>query len=385
MIHARRTLGVALLAAVGAFLAASPAGAAQWTQFRYNAAQTGRNPVETTLTPATVGGLRIRWRAHVAFEVLWTSPLVVGETSIVDGLNSDVVAVDRATGAVRWRFQAPTGNILNPIAASRQLVYVEADGGPLYALDVATGALRFQRDLGGDLGGGATLADGTLFVPGNGRLFALDPQTGAVRWARAISGIANMGTPAYADGIVVEATLDHMAAFRADSGQLLWTHPVAHGRATGVAIVGRSVYSANGTRIARYELASGRAIWNHGLARGFSASSSVAVAGGLVIYHAESDAVERLTARSAPTGAVVWSFSVPHFNLFGSQTSSPAVARGVVYAGFLDGHLRAFRATNGAPLVDITLPGSLFASPSVVDGQVEIGSTSGDLFALGLP
>jgi eukaryotic-like serine/threonine-protein kinase len=385
MIHARRAFAASLLALIGACLVAAPASAAQWLQFRYGAAQTGRNPVETALTPATVGRLTLRWATPVALEVLWTSPLVAGNLSIVAGLNSAVTAVDSETGAARWRFQAPVGNVLNPIAATGQLVYVETDGGPLYALDVATGALRFRRDLGGDLGGGPTPAGGTLFVPGNGRLYALDPQTGAVRWSRAISGIANAGTPAYADGIVVEATLDRIAAFRADTGRRLWTHPVPNGRATGASIAGGSAYSANGARVSRYALATGRPIWSHALAGGFSASSTTAVAGGLVVYHAESDAQERLTARSAQTGAVVWSATYPHANIFGSQTSSPAIARGVVYAGFLDGHLRAFRATDGAVLADVALPGNLFASPSVVDGRVEIGSTTGELFALGLP
>ncbi len=363
--------------------AAAVADAARWTQFRYGPAQTGRNPVETVLTPAAVRHLAVRWRSAIDQETLWTAPLILGKVSVMSGWPNHVSAVSTATGRMLWSFRSPVGETTSGLAASRHLVYVEPNGGPLSALGISTGCVRFRRDLGG-AEGGPLLAAGLLFVPGAQGLYALDPRTGAIRWRNlAVSlGGGGMGTPAYADGMVVAGTVNGVFAFDARTGRALWSQPIKDGNPTGVAIFRGSVYSTSGRQVSRLELATGHVIWKHHLAAGSAATANPAVASGLVLYHVESDSTERLTARAASTGSLVWSAAYPHANIASNLSSSPAAANGVVYQGFTDGHLRAFRTTTGRLLKDIPLHAAIFSSPSLANGRIEVGDLSGDLVAL---
>jgi outer membrane protein assembly factor BamB len=378
----RVSLATLAVGAVAAW-AAGAAGAAEWTQFRAVPAQTGANPAETVLTPATVSRLQERWRTAIDQDVAWAAPLTVGGVTVIGGEPTNVKALVPATGQVRWTAVLP-GGPYNPLAAGGGRLYV-ASGGPVYALSLATGAVLWQRN-GGAFGGGATFVPGALFVPDGTRLEALDPATGAVRWRRWIAPEANLATPAVASGIVVEGSISFVRAFRASDGMPLWHHAIVNGRGTGAAIAGGSAYVTAGHQLARYALATGRTIWQRTLAPGNVASATAAVAGGRVFVHVEGgEATEGLTARSAATGKVLWSASYPHGNLFSMTTSSPAVAGGVVYVGFADGHLRAFRADTGKLLFDAALDGAVLSSPAVVNGQVEVGTEGGSLYAFGLP
>jgi eukaryotic-like serine/threonine-protein kinase len=61
------------------------------------------------------------------------------------------------------------------------------------------------------------------------------------------------------------------------------------------------------------------------------------------------------------------------------------VAGGVVYVGGRDGRIRAYRATNGAALWSRLLNGPISSTPSIANGQVEIGTDAGRLYAFALP
>src|SRR5262249_50213414 len=115
------------------------------------------------------------------------------------------------TGAPLWLapFAADTPIRTQPIVADG-IVYVGADGGWCYALDAATGAVRWKTDLlkGSTLDAdvkaqfttlGLTLNDHVLYVSGGypmqdfsigssptgGALLALDPATGKINWSSA--------------------------------------------------------------------------------------------------------------------------------------------------------------------------------------------------------
>lgn len=61
--------------------------------------------------------------------------------------------------------------------------------------------------------------------------------------------------------------------------------------------------------------------------------------------------------------------------------SSPAVARGVVYAGSEDGNVRAIRATDGHVIREAKTGGAVRSSPAIVQNGVYVGSLDGYLYA----
>src|SRR6185369_15172138 len=91
-----------------------------------------------------------RWVAALGNHVLTSEPIIadgavfVATTDLADGNNGGVVAVDLATGAVRWRVL--TGKpIRGGVAFAGNVVITTQIDGEVVALDPATGTIRWRR------------------------------------------------------------------------------------------------------------------------------------------------------------------------------------------------------------------------------------------------
>ena len=99
------------------------------------------------------------------------------------------------------------------IGPDESTVYVGTDAGTMYALDAATGAVRWSAPVGSGIQGPPALADGVLYVAaGAGELVALDAEgcgaaTCAPRWTAATGG-PMVAQPAVAGGVVFTAAQD---------------------------------------------------------------------------------------------------------------------------------------------------------------------------------
>lgn len=221
---------------------------------------------------------------------IWSTPLVDasrGLVYVVTGdnysdpateLSDSIVALDMKTGAVRWHYQATKGDAWNvscgyadvgncpetggpdfdfgsaPVMAKgadgKDYVLAGQKSGLLYALDPATGKLRWQKRIGrGGVFGGihfgiaalggkvfvpvTDLADGgTYELPARPGVYALDVATGNIVWsAPAVDtcggkafchpgyGAAISVTPDY----VLAGSMDgHVRAFDTSTGKVLW-------------------------------------------------------------------------------------------------------------------------------------------------------------------
>jgi outer membrane protein assembly factor BamB len=122
------------------------------------------------------------------------APAVAGGTVYAAGHNyrrkdGVLLALDTATGAVRWQWRRPRGTKDTSPAVSGQLVYVACcrparASAYLLALDAATGVQRWRRRLRSRVMSSPVIAGGVVYVGGSGGyLYALDAATGASpRW-----------------------------------------------------------------------------------------------------------------------------------------------------------------------------------------------------------
>jgi outer membrane protein assembly factor BamB len=93
------------------------------------------------------------------------------------------------------------------IAPDQATVYTGTSAGTVYALDAATGALRWTASVGAAVSASPALADGVLYVPtADGRLVAVD-DTGTVLW-EASTGARIGVQPAVAGGVVYTGSDD---------------------------------------------------------------------------------------------------------------------------------------------------------------------------------
>jgi outer membrane protein assembly factor BamB len=140
----------------------SGATAIDWPTYGFNLQRTGENPFESVLTPATVGGLRELW----SFDL--------GAVTIMQPVMAAGVVVN---------------------GSAKDLVYMGAEHGDLYAIDVVSGSMVWHRNLGSeqtrceDIPDGIFGVSGSPFldrpnnrmfvVGGDGKMYALDLSTGA--------------------------------------------------------------------------------------------------------------------------------------------------------------------------------------------------------------
>ncbi|HVK17764.1 MAG TPA: PQQ-binding-like beta-propeller repeat protein [Fimbriiglobus sp.] len=102
-----------------------------------------------------------------------------------------VVCVEAATGAVVWRYDTPK-SVHTALVADARSVYAACKDGSVYALERATGKLRWRRSLGSALTAGpavATYAGGALtlavyVVSREGLAACLNPADGGIYWTR---------------------------------------------------------------------------------------------------------------------------------------------------------------------------------------------------------
>jgi outer membrane protein assembly factor BamB len=157
----------------------------------------GTRSAASSLDSSNVGSLRVLWRFHLTSGTTFSgrvaaTPLVVGDRVYVQDLDSNVDALDRATGKLVWRhrFASPTGGP-NGVTYANGRLFGNTNVG-VFALDAKTGQLVWKRDLttAGAPMTGAPLVDSGLVVSSNtadtpggrGLIVALDADSGSVRW-----------------------------------------------------------------------------------------------------------------------------------------------------------------------------------------------------------
>lgn len=190
------------------------------------------------------------WRQRVSGPVAG-GPLLAGNLLYVAtqaGPDGRVLALRLTTGKVQWR--ASTGGVTAPLARMGDQIVAVTDGGDVIALDAATGAQRWRRSLKrGARAAPVSTAEGIVVATLGDSLYLLDSATGAVRAQRATPG-AVLGTPA-ANGhrLYLATTAGRLVALELPTLTVQWDRPLDDAVFGAPALVGDTLYalSARGT------------------------------------------------------------------------------------------------------------------------------------------
>jgi PQQ-dependent dehydrogenase (methanol/ethanol family) len=126
-----RRLAVGIAIALACALPASPLPlGADWPTYGGSYANTRHSDL-TQITPKNVSSLRLAWSFSTGvYGQFETSPVVVGDTLyFTTGLTNMVIALDAATGSLRWRFQPKVGDAPYIMQVNRG---VAVDGGKVF-------------------------------------------------------------------------------------------------------------------------------------------------------------------------------------------------------------------------------------------------------------
>jgi eukaryotic-like serine/threonine-protein kinase len=345
--------------------------------------------------PVLVG---LAWRAATGADVV-SSPVIAGDVVYVGSDDGWLYALDLATGARRWRVDLGSPVSASP-AVGGGLVYVAARDGRVWAVEAQTGARRWRLATGplvpfpwGHESGdyyvsSPTYVDGTVVLgAGDGRVYAVEAASGRVRWRGVTEGRIR-GTPAVWQGSVFVGAFDgRVYCFDLATGARRWrfetTGAGLHSENFGYDR--RSIQSspavANGVLyvgardgfLYAIDARTGRQRWSFDHKISWVNSSPAAVDG--LVYDGSSDAhfVQALDSTGTerwrtPTTSPVW--------------SSPAVADSLVYFGDGAGILHAVDGASGAPRWVFRTQASIFSSPVVSGPYIVFGSSDGGVYAL---
>ncbi len=409
--------------------------------FRGDLAHSGVYPAS-----AIAAAPKLAWQFHTNGRFIASPALSDGV--VYDGSTDGFLyAVDAASGALKWKFRTGARIAASP-AVAHGVVYSESYDGNFYAVDAGSGKLRWKFATGGERRFAArhlhgmdpaaetmpdifdfylsspAVSDGAVFFgSGDGNVYALDAASGALKWKFATGDVVH-ASPALAGGTLYIGSWDtYFYAIDAASGKEKWRFKTGDdaenhnqtGIQSSAAVADGAVYfGCRDSNLYALDAATGKKLWAFNN-KGSWVIASPAVKDGKV-YAATSD-TGQFFALDAKTGAKLFALDFNHWPMF----SSPALAGGYAYIGSHSGKLiavdlarravawqfqtdgsRASLAADTAPdgtpnyaavfaenFYDAIVSGTdhllriaILSSPVVADGEVVFGSDDGNLYAV---
>ncbi|HZR81125.1 MAG TPA: PQQ-binding-like beta-propeller repeat protein [Candidatus Binatia bacterium] len=407
-----------------------------------------RATFDSPIRASSFGRLAVAWEAVLpargAYGAASTTPLVLGDTVYIQDLQSDVLALDRATGAERWR---KIYNLFtvgpNGVAVGWGKLYANKGTRDLAALDLATGEEIWTRTLprtpteGIDIqptvyanlvfASTVPVSLNGIYQPGDrGVLHALDDATGATVWSFDTVPADLWGHPEVNSG----GGSWFPPAIDRERGRILWgianpaPFPGTPEFPNGTSRPGPNLYTES---LVALDVRSGALDWyrqaiqhdifDHDLVHALlvdvnagGTTRTVAVATGKL---------GRVIGHDRDTGELLWETPVGvHRNdeltaltgptavlpgTFGGVITPPAAANGVVYVatinapttlspnqpayigsqfGTMPGEVVAIDAATGAILWDVEVDGDPFGGATVVNDLVLTATFQGSITAL---
>lgn len=325
------------------------------------------------------------------FPSIWSSPTVVDGTVYIGyRAYNRLYAIDAENGEQQWEFEVGHNVNASPTVVDGT-VYVGSMDNSVYALDADSGTEQWTFETGGGVGSSPTVVDGTVFIGSwDGNVYSLDADSGIEQWVFETGGGVE-SSPTVVDGVVYVGSHDgNVYALDEDDGTEMWSHqslPMDYDQnqvrssptvADGVVYVG-----SDDNNLYALDAETGDLEWSTDL--GHNVSSSPTVLGGTVyvgtLVSTSEDTPHNVYALDANNGDIQWSVQVD----YASVRSAPTVADDTVFIGSyssVDESFYGLDANDGSTNWEFEPDGYIHASPTVVDGVVYIGDSSGVVYAL---
>ncbi|HMR20013.1 MAG TPA: PQQ-binding-like beta-propeller repeat protein, partial [Sphingobacterium sp.] len=212
--------------------------------------------------------------------------------------------------------------------------------------DTFPGKIVWSYQDHGDIGAGMDSDGKCVFVANTvGEVYALDIRTGEKKWAFKTGGKV-YSSPAYAEGLVVFGSSDHLIyGLDAKTGRLLWS--VRTGKSVlGSPVVSRGkVYIGGSDGVFRcLRIKNGSLVWSFNAVKGY-VSTLPTLADGKVIFGSWENGFYALDQDS---GALVWEWVSGHGNrMFSPAACYPVVANNRVFIVAPDRYMTALDLKTG--------------------------------------
>jgi len=375
---ARLWLGIAALSIAFAAILGGVAAALQgpavndaWPMFRGASALGG---VSATTLPAP---LRLRW-SYQAKDAIESSAAIADGVVYVGSMDGSLYALELATGALRWQFQTKSQVGESSPLVHGGLVYVGDLDGVFHAVDVSTGKARWTFKSEGEIKSSPNIAgDRIYFGSYDQHLYCLSAATGTLVWKYRTEGPVH-GTPAIDKGTVYISGCDEtFRAIDAATGKQVYELPLGAYTGASAAVLDKGAYVGTfGNEVLGIDLARRAARWTYRhKSRSFPFYSSAALSADRVVLGGRDKLVHCL---NSSTGKAAWTFLTK-----ARVESSPVIVGNRVFVGSNDGVLYELDLVSGRKTWEFTAGAPLSASPAAAQGALVIGSQDGVLYCFG--
>jgi outer membrane protein assembly factor BamB len=281
-----------------------------------------------------------------AWDIFMSSPAVWNGKVYFGSGDGNVYAVDEQSGVVKWKFATKDVVHASP-AIANSVLYIGSWDSYLYALDAETGQEKWSFKTGEDpvihnqvgFQSSPAVVDGVVYIGcRDAHVYAVDAATGRKKWDYPTNKSWVNGTPAVRDGVVYVGTSDsaRFMALDAKTGRLRFNFDAKAYMFSSAALAGDLAYVGdhNG-RLYAIDTKSGKLAWE------FQTEAS------------KKDEFKILNPDGSLKQEVLFA---PVFNDFqdmyisffkfisiGAVMSSPAIDKGIVYFGSMDGNVYALQ------------------------------------------
>jgi outer membrane protein assembly factor BamB len=348
-----------------------------------------------------------KWKFEVKSRIPSTPALARGVVyfSAYDGY---LYAVEAATGALKWKFQTggerrfagkhlhgtqpvtettpdPFDCYLSSPVVWNETVYFGSGDTNIYALNAASGALRWKFKTGDVVHASPAIADGTLFIGSwDSYFYAIDAASGTEKWRfktgedhETYNQVGIQSSAAVADGMVYFGCRDsHLYALEMRTGEKKWAFDAKGSWVVGSpAVRGERVYFPTSDSSLLYEVdsKSGKVLRSVGFNRWYLYSSPALAGDALFIGSTQGKLVAVGLSQMQP----VWSYETeaskqhaPEYVRPDGTPNGPALFHSDFYDDMVTGVERTMSM------------GSILSSPIVVNNVVYVGSADGNVYAL---
>lgn len=284
-----------------------PGAASGPAMYRCGAARTG---VSDASGPA--GPPAELWKLKVG-DGPCTPPVVLDGLACFGSVDGHLYAVDVATGALKWKFFAEDWVDQPPAMAGGTVFFGNVVGDRsgdrhLFALDAATGSEKWRfKSLYYGVNSSPAMVDGAICFGAGKHVYSADPQTGDAKWSLETSD--TVGTPAVSDGTAFFAHANRLTAVELGADAEKWTFRAGANITTCPAVSdGLVVFGSDDFNIHAVDVQTGVEKWKFGTGL---IHHPAAVHDG-VVYAVSAD---NLHALDAATGTEKWKVNMQRAGL----------------------------------------------------------------------
>lgn len=370
-----------------------------WPGFHHDAGHSGA----TQASGPTTGTLR--W-SQSGYDT--NASVIVSETEVIVATKNGIVhCLEPKTGEELWSFTAGS-QILSTPTVYNGTIYVATFGGGgggggaggiLYAIDEATGIVKWQYQASSGMGfyASPTVSEGHVYVATTSETstsygVAVFNQTGYMIWSRTLDTPVK-SSPTVKDGRVFVATTTRgglparLHALDKSTGTKIWNYSFGTSNviSTPAAGAGQVMIGCMGgggggggalPGVYAFTETSGTPLWDFQTTYPVSSSPAVDETHGLVIFGTEGSSVLALTL----TGAQVWIY--PGYGPV--KMSSAAISdNDLVYIG-TGNTLVCLNELSGLSVWTYNADGPVTSSPAIADDHVFVGTTGSSVYCFGL-